>query len=464
MKIIQLLRKISPVLLIVLLIVPVLLAQTKRVRPITGHSVFSARLLIDPGTGKVIQDPIIEVRNGRIMRVGEKDSFIPAADAKIVDFGDRVIIPGLIDTHGHLFGGLTVRHKTCDMLAAFFLAAGVTTVRSPGSMEPEGDMGLQNRINSGRLLGPRYFNSGPYIEGDPVSVGWMHPVNTPEEVRLKIDQWIKLGASSVKIYAAMHGDLLRTAIAHGHAHGVKVIGHIGAVTYTEAISMGIDELFHGILAMPDIIPQDLSQSDYLKVYASLAKLDMNRDEFKQIIRLAAEYKTVLTPTAVVLEPIDPAKCRMAEQKPYFTPAAWEVVEKRLAKPIFANAAEIMRNCREFIQQAWRAGCILTTGTDQVGFTLLPGYSIWREMEIFSEAGMPPMEVLKAATWNGAYAIGRSDLLGSLEPGKLADFVVLTSDPLQDISRVREVHRVVKGGVTYDPAALLKPFIKKYHQP
>lgn len=455
-------RKKHLTILLIILLVPAVFAQTKRSRPPAEHTVFTARLLIDPASGRIIKDPKIEVQNGRIMQLGEKNLVASTPNVKVVDFGEKVIIPGLIDTHGHLFGGLTVRHKTCDMLAAFFLAAGVTTVRSPGSMEPEGDIGLQHRINSGRLLGPRYFNSGPYIEGDPVSVGWMHPVKTPEEVRLKIDQWQKQGASSVKIYAAMQGELLQTAISHGHAHGVKVIGHIGAVTYKEAIRMGIDELFHGILAMPDIVPPDLSQSDYLKVYASLAQLDMNREEFQQITRMAAAYKTVLTPTAVVLEPIDRTKCHMDDQKPYFTPAAWEVVEKRMAKPIFPNAAEIMGNCREFIRQAWQAGCILTTGTDQVGFTLLPGFSIWREMEIFSEAGVPAMDILKAATWNGAYAIGRSDLLGSLEPGKLADFVVLDADPLQDISRVRETHRVVKGGVIYDPSALRKPYIKKYH--
>jgi enamidase len=251
MTAIRLLRKRFGWFLFIAMLGPAIFAQTKRVRPVTGHIVFSARLLINPASGQVIQNAVIEVNNGRIMRVGKKGAFPVPKDAETIDFGDRVIIPGLIDTHGHLFGGLTVRHKTCDMLAAFFLAAGVTTVRSPGSMEPEGDIGLQNRINSGRLLGPRYFNSGPYVEGDPVSVVWMHPVNTPEEVRLKIDQWIKQGASSVKIYAALAGDLLRTAIAHGHAHGVKVIGHIGAATYVDAIRMGIDELFHGILAMPD---------------------------------------------------------------------------------------------------------------------------------------------------------------------------------------------------------------------
>jgi imidazolonepropionase-like amidohydrolase len=82
------------------------------------------------------------------------------------------------------------------------------------------------------------------------------------------------------------------------------------------------------------------------------------------------------------------------------------------------------------------------------------------MEIFAEAGLTPMDVLKAATWNGAYAVGRTDQLGSVEAGKLADFVILRANPLDNISNVRQVHRVVKGGVVYDPEKLLKPLVGK----
>jgi imidazolonepropionase-like amidohydrolase len=116
---------------------------------------------------------------------------------------------------------------------------------------------------------------------------------------------------------------------------------------------------------------------------------------------------------------------------------------------------------EFIRLAHTAGCILTTGTDLVNFAMLPGFSLWHEMEIFGRAGLPPMDVLKAATVNGAYALGRSDLLGSVEAGKLADFVVLDADPLKTISNIRKVHRVVKDGVIYAPEELLKPLISKF---
>ena len=232
------------------------MAQTKRILPETEATAFKCGPLIDPASGQTLRDAVIVVSGGRILWVGQAASAGVPETFKTVDFSGKTVIPGLIDTHGHLFGGIAHRfYATCDLLAPLFLAAGVTTVRSPGSMEPEGDMGLRNRIDSGRVLGPRYFHSGPYIEGDPVSVGWMNPVRTPEEVRLKIEAWIRSGASSVKVYANMKGELLRTAIEFGHLHGVKVIGHLGATPWKDAMLMGIDELFHGILALPELTPQ-----------------------------------------------------------------------------------------------------------------------------------------------------------------------------------------------------------------
>jgi enamidase len=439
--------------------------QTNRIRQSTERSIFRAGRIIDPASERIIENGIIEINNGRILRVGKAEDILIKEGVKIIDFGDKTIIPGLIDTHGHLFGGVITWQKTCEIHAAFYLAAGVTAVRAPGSLEPEGDIGLQRRIDSGRFLGPRYFNSGPYIEGDPASYAWMQPVATPEEVRLKIDQWIKQGATSVKVYAAMKSDVLKTAIEHGHAQGVKVIGHIDAVSYAEAIGMGIDELFHGILAMPDILPEDMrdliKKKEYDNFYKSLAEMVLEETKLNEILKLAAEHKVVLTPTAVVIEPVEMERNHMEEQKKYYTPEAWEKIAEAIENPPSRGNDHILDKNKRFIKMAFDAGCILTTGTDQVGFRILPGFSLWREMEIFSEAGLESMEVLKAATINGAYAIGRSDLLGSMEPGKLADFVILDENPLDDISNVRKVHRIVKGGIIYDKEKLLESLIGKY---
>ena len=141
-----------------------------------------------------------------------------------------------------------------------------------------------------------------------------------------------------------------------------------------------------------------------------------------------------------------------------TTDAWAKLLERSAKPYITNRDQVMAKIREFIRMAYDAGCVLSTGTDQVGFTFLPGFGLWREMEIFAEAGVPPMDVLRAATVNGAKAIGVSGLLGALEAGMLADFVVLDGNPLEDIGRVRSVHRVVKGGIVFEPENVLKPVI------
>jgi hypothetical protein len=452
--------KKSKILLIsVLLLTGFILGQTKRIRPEPEPMIVTCKALINPATGRVVRNAAIEIAGGKILRIGSAGSIKAGASVKIVDFGDKYIIPGLIDTHGHLFGGVTVRHTTADMVLPFYLACGVTSVRSPGSMEPEGDMGLRFRVDSGRLIGPRYFLSGPYIEADPVTVRWMNPVKTPEEVRLKIEAWIKQGATSVKIYARMNGELLKTAIDFGHAHGVKVIGHVGAVTWKDAIAMGLDELFHGVLALPDLSPDNKDQKDSESKYA---KMDLRKSEFQDLLRSAARSKVVLTPTAVINDTLNEKSPDFAEQKKYYTPEAWAKLEERMKKPLIPGSDLALKKNMEFIKLAHSKGCILSTGTDRVDFGMLPGFSLWHEMEIFARAGLDPMDILKAATANGAFAIGRSDLLGSLEEGKLADFVVLDADPRKSISNVRKVFRVVKDGVVYVPGELLKPLEGKYY--
>jgi imidazolonepropionase-like amidohydrolase len=110
--------------------------------------------------------------------------------------------------------------------------------------------------------------------------------------------------------------------------------------------------------------------------------------------------------------------------------------------------------KEFIRAAHAAGCLLGMGTDLVLPWIPPGISLWREAEIFAEAGLPAMDVLDAATWNGIFSIGATDQLGTIEAGKLADFVVLDGNPLDDIRNLRRVHRVVKSGTVYDPRQIL----------
>jgi Imidazolonepropionase and related amidohydrolases len=442
-------------------------AQTKRLRATSEHLFFRAKMVINPGTGRTISNAIVETNGGKILQVGTVKEISIPRDAKVIDWSEKYVIPGLVDTHGHLYGRLTGSWQTTDaLLPIFYLAAGVTSVGDPGSMDPGGDLALRNRIDSGQYTGPRYFLAGEYIDMPPLIVGWMNPSATAEEARLKIDHWSSMGATATKIYADSSGDIMQAAIDQSHEHGMRVWAHVGAVTYQQAMDMGVDQLFHGVLAMADTRPPGISQKDYVAWGQETAQLDLNRPEIQQVFQTAAARKVVLTPTAVVseiFEPSDRQRHYLDRQQKYFTAKGWERIEKIIAGPppqgfsAEGISSEVKKN-EEFIRQAHDAGCILSTGTDYVFLSILPGWSLWREMDIFFEAGLAPMDILKAATWNGIYAIGRTDQLGSVEAGKLADFVALDGNPLSMIANVHHVYRVVKGGVIYDPEELLKPLV------
>lgn len=434
--------------------------QTKRIKPRAEALLVKCKLLINPANGSVIENAAIQVNNGKIMRVGRASDLGTPAGYRVIDYSDKYVIPGLIDTHAHMYGGIQFRITTNENGPVLLLASGVTTACGPGSMDPGGDLAMRRRIDTGFWEGPRYFLAGEYLEMDPVTVRWMNPLFTPEEARLKIDYWASQGATAIKMYARMSGEIMRTSAEHAHEMGLRVYAHVGATEWKDAIEMGVDELFHGVLALPEGMPKDLRDDAQGSRDQAIARMDLNQPAVREALRLAAERKVVLSPTAVVREPIDMEKQHMADQKRFFVPSTWEMIEKMAKQPPSPAVIGVMNKQREFIKAADRAGCILATGTDYVVWRLLPGFSLWREMELFAEAGLPPMKILKAATWAGAYAIGRTDQLGSIEPGKLADLVFVAGDPLKDIKDAAKIQRVMVDGRSYTIPELTAPFSAK----
>lgn len=430
---------------------------------------FKCRALINPATNQTVENAVLEISNGKILRVGQ---FTPPANANVIDVSDKFIIPGLIDTHAHLYTNLLFGHSTNEALPPMLLARGVTAILSPGSGNPEGDIALKNRIDSGRSIGPRVFLAGEYIDMEPLRVPWMEPVKSEAEAKAKLDHWFARGATAVKVYTGMKGDILRAVIAHAHLRGAKVNGHLEDTSWGEAIAMGIDVLHHGIYSFPEIMPAGIpaqaigminfAPPEYDKFYQAIVDTDLNAPKLQAVFQAAAAAKVVFVPTVVALAPPDATKDRMSEQQLFYAADAWKKVEGRLNAEKRKYALLLTQKNIEFVRAAHQAGVRLSTGTDMTNLQILPGWSLHREMELFAEAGMTPMEVLKAATNNGAWALGRSDFLGSLEAGKAADFVILNANPLDSISNVRAVHRVVKGGVTYNPEEVLKSLKGRIH--
>lgn len=431
-----------------------------------------AKAVIDPGSGKVIENAAMQISSGKILWIGKaKDAEIPA-EAKVLDFSDKYIIPGLIDTHAHLYTNLVFGHSTNPALPPLFIAGGVTSILAPGSGDPEGDIALKNRVDSGRVIGPRMFMAGEYIDMEPLNVPWMEAVKSETEAKAKMDMWFSRGATAVKVYTGMRGDMLRAVINHAHLRGAKVSGHLERETWGNAIEMGIDVLHHGIYSFPEIMPKDIppqtigminfAPPEYDKYYQAIVDADLKSPKIQSVFKAAAKSNVVFVPTVVALESPDAAKDFMTAQQPFYAPDAWKKVETRFNAEKKKYAVLLTQKNIELVREANKAGVMLSTGTDMTNLQMLPAFSLYREMEIFSEAGMKPMEVLKAATYNGAWAIGRTDMIGSIEAGKMADFVVLNANPLENIGNVRQVFRTVKNGTIYVPEDVSKSLKGRIH--
>lgn len=212
------------------------------------------RAAINPSDGRVVENAIVQIASGRILNIGSADQLAPPPGANVRDFSDKFLIPGLVDTHAHLYTSLVFSHSTNAAVPPMLLAGGVTSILSPGSGDPEGDIALKNRVDSGRIAGPRMFLAGEYIDMEPLRVPWMEPVGTESEARTKLDRWFERGAGAVKVYTGTKGNILRFVISYAHQRGVKVSGHLEDTSWGDAITMGIDVIHHGIYSFPEVMP------------------------------------------------------------------------------------------------------------------------------------------------------------------------------------------------------------------
>lgn len=430
------------------------------------------------GTGSAVRDnQTVIIRDGKIQSVGDDASASLPSEAKLLDVRGRTVIPGLIDMHGHMFytagnvftkdgklaaGGITLN----EMLYSYprlYLAAGVTAVRTTGSIEPYTDLNLKKWIDDGMIPGPKMDVTSPYLEGASTMFPQMHELTGPEDARKTVAYWADEGITSFKAYMNITRDELKAAIEEAHRRGLKVTGHLCSVTSREAADLGIDNLEHGPLVVdtelvptkvPDKCPQILDMLD------AQAKSDVNGPVVQQITRHLIEKHVAVTSTLPVYELDIPTR----------VPLRQEVVDAMLPESLHSYLA--LRNhaskdprwlVRFEKEMQWEhafhtAGGKLLAGSDPtgVGFVVggdLAGYGFQHELELLVEAGFTPLEALHIATASNAEFLGQSAHIGSITPGKQADVVVILGDPSKNISDIEKVETVFKDGVGYDPEKL-----------
>jgi imidazolonepropionase-like amidohydrolase len=424
------------------------------------------------GTGSApAEDQRIDIVAGKIIRVqSAKLRMAYPSNAKVLDLSGKTVIPGLVGMHEHLFypapergGGLLLSYvEMTDTAPRLYLAAGVTTARTGGSIEPYTDLSLKRLIDAGQDPGPKLHITSPYI-GDYFGLApQMHMLSGPADAGRMVDYWADAGVTSFKAYMSITSDELKTAIDHAHARGLKITGHLCAVGFREAAALGIDNLEHGIMVDTEFLPE--KKRDVCQARAALTDLAANvaidSAPVQDMIRDLVSHHVAVTSTLAVFEtfvPNRPALATLARAEMLLTPEAWSSYLRSrsdIAESGDTIGAAALLKEMQFEFAFVKAGGLLLAGCDPTGYGgVLPGYGDQRGLELLVEAGFTPLQAIHIATQNGAIFLGEDATIGRIAAGKAADLVVLSGNPAKDIAAVETVEMVFKDGLGYDPAKL-----------
>jgi imidazolonepropionase-like amidohydrolase len=253
------------------------------------------------GTGsQPLENQTILVQGGKISLVGPTAATTFPAGTQTLDLAGYTVLPGLVGMHNHLFfpmGGNPQMYS--DMGISFprlYLALGVTTIRTTGSVAPYTDLEIKRRIDAGRMVGPKMHVTAPYLEGPGAYTPVMHELTGVEDARRMVNFWADQGATSFKAYMNITRDELRAAVEEAHKRGLKITGHLCSVTYKEAADIGIDNLEHGLLASTDFVTDKKPDQCPAGANASLLNLDINSPAAQETIKKLVEKKVAITST------------------------------------------------------------------------------------------------------------------------------------------------------------------------
>ncbi len=426
---------------------PAKLSHRPAVLAVTGAALF------DPASRALRPGQTVVVEDGKVTAVGPDGEVGVPEGAERIDAAGRTLLPGLWDMHVHL--------SASDGLLD--LAAGVTTVRDMAN-DVDTVTGLRKAWGERSALGPRVVLAG-ILDGPGKYAGPTKAlVSTPEEVRTWVDRYASLGYEQIKIYSSVDPKLVPVIVAAAKKHGLRVSGHIPqGLSASEAVDLGYDEIQHVNFLFLNFWAHEKgldtrTPARFTTVAERAAGMDLQSPAVQALIHKLAEKKIVIDPTVAVFE-------SMFTTRPGEVQAAYQPVADRLPPQVRrsliggglepppgqeATYRASYRKMLDLIAACYHAGVPIVAGTDA-----LAGFTLDRELELYVEAGIPAPEVLRIATLGAAQVVGLADQVGSLEPGKAADMILVDGDPTKNISDIRKVDVVVKDGMVMDPATLYR---------
>jgi len=418
-------------------------------------------LLVDGTGGAPKSDQTIVIRAGRIATVGPAASVAIPAGARVMDMNGSTVIPGIIGMHDHLFytaaGGRAVQMSYTG--PRLYLGSGVTTIRTTGSRSPYAEINLKDAIDHGLAPGPRIHLTAPYITGENGG-GAMAILNSPEAARRFVAYWAAEGATWIKAYTDIRRAELGAAIQEAHRRGIKVTGHLCSVSFQEAVSLGIDNLEHGMLTASDFTTGRPADVCPVNLMTQISASDPKGNAGQATIQSLVQHHVSMTSTLAVYEPFvanRPTKDERTLQAmdPEVRDSYLKMRQQIDSSGTGWVSQEAFKKAMAFEREFVAAGGLMAAGVDPTGIGgALAGYGDQRNYELFIEAGFAPAQAIQIMTANGAKILGVAQTLGTVEPGKLADLVVLRGNLTTDPAVIRSPTIVFKDGVGYDSAKLI----------
>jgi imidazolonepropionase-like amidohydrolase len=426
------------------------------------------------GTGAPArEDQIVILSHGKIDSVGNVASASVPKDAQVIDLKDHTVFPGLVGMHDHLFYpmGDAVFGEMAFSFPRLYLAAGVTTIRTGGSLEPYTDLEIKNHIDAGQMPGPKMHVTGPYLEGKGTFALQLHELKDADDAVRTVNYWLDEGVDNFKIYNFITADVLSAAIKAAHKRGAKVTGHLCSIGFRQAASLGIDDLEHGLLVDTEFFSEKKPDEcpDVPDDLVRYGKMEINSGPVHEMIADLVQRHVAVTSTLPVFEVEAPGRPNIQarvldaltdEARNQFLANKVRMSDTARLKRLYGTDSSpvtaAFRKEMEFELAFSKAGGTLLAGEDPTGIGgVLAGFGDQREVELLVEAGFTPLEAIRIATFNGAQYLGDADRVGTIAAGKAADLVVVKGNPASRIEDIENVETVFKDGVGYDSAKLIE---------
>jgi imidazolonepropionase-like amidohydrolase len=447
-----------------LLLTPVSTAQNK---PAPAPIVIAHATVINPGTSSVQANRTVVITGDHITSVSDAAKFQAPKNARVIDATGQYLIPGLWDMHVHsAFGDWFPGGR--DIILPLFIANGVTGVRDMGGDGPV-LFEWRKEITDGKIIGPRMVISGPMLDGYlpngklrfPSSVA----ITTPGSAVAAVDLLKTQGVDFIKVQSVISHDAYLAAAAEAHKRGLPIVGHVpDKVRIKEVVEAGQKSIEH----LMGIFEGCSTEEDrFIKGEGSLKLLLTTQDEQRcdSLTKLLAQNQIWQVPTLAWQRGGTFLDQRDLKHQPLdnYVPAYWrdvtwrrftdEMMPDLLRDPLALRQEYFTRNL-QMVGALHHAGVPFMAGTDAApGVYIMPGFSLHDELANFVEAGFTPMESLQTATSNPAKFLEMEASFGSVEPGKVADLVLLRANPLEDIRNTQKINAVIAHGRLFDRAAL-----------